>query len=247
VTSLLPAGRFVVLTDKHGRFRSIAIVSGAEPEVVPGEHGFLWVDTGVGGALENPVLKMWDEDSRVWRALTPGSSSGPAGGDLAGNYPGPTVAGIRGRAVSSAAPADGCALAWDAAVSEIVWMPMGITLSELSKTEVTHNGVTVNAAGVKRGAGGSPTHGVDARGYNRCSIFVSISGLSPAAALRLRMYRRMAQAGEEYTPIEVLADALADGNSYIPAFILDAPYFMIEAATTAGTATLSVQLYLFRE
>jgi hypothetical protein len=69
MTALLPASRFVVLTDKHGRFRSIAIVSGAEPEVVPGEHGFLWVDTGVDGTLENPVLKMWDEEAADWQVI----------------------------------------------------------------------------------------------------------------------------------------------------------------------------------
>jgi hypothetical protein len=64
----------------------------------------------------NPGQASWTDAT-----LVPTSPTGPAGGDLSGTYPNPTVDGLQGRTVSAAAPSGGDGLVWNAGLNQ--WEP----------------------------------------------------------------------------------------------------------------------------
>lgn len=113
------------------------------------------------------------------------------------------------------------------------------------KTDTTHNALSVTTTPVKRGAAGSSTAAVDARGFNKCTGFITIAGLSGSASLTVRQIRRYTQTGSDFVPAETIASALTNGYNRVT-FDIDDPYLMIEAEASSGTATVTINLYLHR-
>ena len=112
-------------------------------------------------------------------------------------------------------------------------------------TDTTHSGASVTTSASKAGAGQSSTSGADARGFNKCSAFITISGLAGAASVDVRMVPRYTQTGDDFDPATVVASALGNGDNIVT-FDLTSPYFMIEAEASSGTATVTINLYLHR-
>jgi hypothetical protein len=65
---------------------------------------------------------LWHRGCLILALAAPLFSQVPAGGDLSGNYPAPTVAKVQGRAVDSAAPSTNNLMAWDGSK----WTPVGV-------------------------------------------------------------------------------------------------------------------------
>jgi hypothetical protein len=127
-----------------------------------------------------------DAQGRITSASTVNISGvppgGPAGGDLSGTYPNPTVARIQGRPVANTAPNNNQVLKWNGSA----WAPAADNDTTYSAgTGLTLSGTTFSLSntGVTAGTYGSATQvarfNVDAQGRITSATNVDISGVPP--------------------------------------------------------------------
>ena len=126
--SLATAG-VAAASHTHGNITSGGLIgSTANLPIITGTGGIL--QAGSFGTAASTFCE--GNDSRLSNSRTP---TGSASGDLSGNYPGPTVAQLQGRAVSSGAPSNGQGLVWS--TSNNRWEPTTLGAGTGTVTQVS--------------------------------------------------------------------------------------------------------------
>ncbi|MDW8072273.1 MAG: hypothetical protein RMK79_12490, partial [Anaerolineae bacterium] len=93
---------------------------------------------------------------------------------------------------------------------------------------------------------GSTTAAIDTRGFSKCAVFVTVSGLQGNDKLTVALIPRLTQTGSNFSPNISVSNTIGNGNTVIVVDI-SIPYVMVSAQVSgSSTATVTCQVYLGR-